>query len=277
MKTDVLIIGAGPAGLFAAREISISSDLQILVIDRGNDISERTCPISAFKGCTRCSPCNILCGAGGAGTLSSGLLNLRPDIGGNLAEITKSKRRAWELINYVDRIFLQYGAPEKLYKPQGKKAKELERKAASAGARFIPIPQRMIGTDNAPSVIANFEADLRERGVRLLFRRDVKKIEHRRALLSDGTEVRCKYIIAAPGRVGASWLAGQAKELGIPATYNPIDIGVRVEVPSIIVEPICDISLDPKFHIRTRTYDDFVRTFCTNHYGFVVQEVYNGF
>lgn len=277
MRSDVLIIGAGPAGLFAAREIATNSELRVLVIDQGNDIDQRVCPIEEYKVCTKCSPCNILCGAGGAGTLSSGLLNLRPDIGGNLIELLGSKKRAWDLVKYVDSVLLDYGAPDKLHKPKGTRARGVERKAASEGIRFIPIPQRMIGTDNASNVIKNFEQDLARRGVRFLFGKRVEKISKGRARLMDETEVKCKYVIAAPGRVGAQWLAQEARSLGIPTQYNPIDVGVRVEVPAIIMEPICEISLDPKFHVRTRTYDDFVRTFCANHHGFVVQEVYDGF
>lgn len=277
MKVDVLVVGAGPAGLFAARELAIKSKLKVLVVDRGNDIDQRVCPINSYKGCTSCYPCNILCGAGGAGTLSSGLLNLRPDIGGNLADLLKSKNKARKLVDYVDEAFLKYGAPKQLSKPSEEEAKLVERKAASAGVRFIPIPQRTIGSDNAPAVIRNFQDDLKKKGVRFLYNKKVENIGSKTARLENGTSITCKYTIVAPGRVGASWLAGEAKRLGIPAKHGPIDIGVRIEVPSIIMEPICKTNLDPKFHIHTKTYDDFVRTFCTNHHGFVVQEVYDGF
>ncbi|MFQ6085383.1 MAG: NAD(P)/FAD-dependent oxidoreductase [Candidatus Bathyarchaeia archaeon] len=277
MKTDVVVIGAGPAGLFAARELALRSKLRILVVDRGYNVGKRVCPINTYKMCSMCSPCHILCGAGGAGTLSSGLLNLRPDIGGNLVELLGSKKRAWDAVRYVDAAFVEYGAPKKIYEPKDSEAKALERKAASAGVRFLPIPQRMIGTDNAPRVIENFIADLKGRGVRFLFNKKVERIGPGTVGLAGNSSINCRYIIAAPGRVGASWLAGEAKRLGIQAHYSPIDIGVRVEVPSIIMESICETSLDPKFHVHTRTYDDFVRTFCTNHHGFVVQEVYDGF
>ncbi len=277
MKKDVIIIGAGPAGLFAAHELSLHSKLSILVIDQGPDVHERVCPAKEYAFCRKCYPCNILCGVGGAGTLSGGLLNLRPDIGGNLVEIVGSQSEAQKLIEYVDSIFLKYGAPEKLYRAEGNSIEELERRAAAAGAKFIPIPQRHIGSDRAPRVIENFKRDLESRGVKFLLRKRVDRIDPGKVTLEDGRVLEAKYIIAAPGRVGANWLAREARRLGIPTRHEPIDIGVRVEVPAVIMDPIIKISRDPKFHIYTKTYDDLVRTFCVNHRGFVVQEVYDDF
>lgn len=273
LKADVAIVGAGSAGLFAALELAENSRLKILVVEQGKPPMERFCPEQSFKGCVKCSPCNVLSGVGGAGTLSSGRLNLRPDIGGNLYPMVGEKE-AWRLVERVDKVFLRYGSPNFLYNPNSPEVEELERKAAAAGVKFIPISQREIGTDNAPRVIQNFMEDLQRKGVKFLLRRRVVRVERGLVKLNDGEEIEAKYILLAPGRSGQNWLAEEAKRLGIPTRHEPIDLGVRVEVPAIIMEPVARISRDPKFHIYTKKYDDFVRTFCVNHRGFVCLEVY---
>jgi len=297
---DVVIIGAGQAGMFAANEL-IDSGLSVLLIDEGADVFERK---------------NIMSGVGGAGTWSDGTLNLRPDIGGDLEELTNSKDEAWALVDYVDKIFLKHGAPTKLYKAKGKDAEELRRRAASAGIEFIEIIQRHIGTDNAPKVIDRFKKDLEKRGAEFLLNTYVsdlivedgickgvvvevgnsaetrkKDFEERMNGNGNGNgnsngkkkkkykskEIRSKYVIACPGRVGGPWLNDIVEKYGLKSEFGPIDVGVRVEVPAVIMEPVCKINRDPKFHIRTKKYDDFTRTFCTNHHGYVVKETYDGF
>lgn len=218
-----------------------------------------------------------MCGVGGAGTLSSGLLNLRPDIGGYLFQFLKSDDAAWNLVKYVDNVFLKYGAPTKLYNPSQDEAEALERKAAAVGVSFIPIPQRHIGTDNAPILIKNFKRELEGLGVRFLLEKKVERLAPHRVILDDKTEIACRYLLVAPGRSGADWLGEEANRLNIPTKYQPIDIGIRVEIPAVVMDPIIKVSRDPKFHIYSDTYDDFVRTFCVNHRGFVVQEFYDSF
>ncbi len=275
MKADVVIIGAGSAGLFAAREIALYSKLNVIVVEQGPNVDERQCPLlGTHKTCMRCSPCNITQGVGGAGVLSSGTLNLRPDIGGDLLEFVKDEGAAYALLNYVDQALLQYGAPKELYKASASEVEDLERKAAAAGIKFVPIPQRVIGSDNAPDVVRNFCDDLTQRGVRLLTGTRVVRIDAGGVKLEDGTSISSRYILAAPGRSGADWLAKEAKRLKIPTRYDPVDVGVRVEVPAVVMEPVTKICRDPKFYIHTETYDDFVRTFCVNHQGFVVEEAY---
>jgi len=266
--------------MFAAHELA--QKMKVLVVDMGRDINERECKMKRRGICTHCDPCDIMCGVGGAGTYSDGTLNLRPDIGGDLAEQTGDTEYAWQLVDLVDKIFLKYGAPEHLYIPKGDEVEQLKRRAASVGARFIEIIQRHIGSDNSPVVIANFEKDLREKGVE--FRLDTKVedliIEENTCtgvILGDGTKISSLFTIIAPGRVGAKWIDEVLHKHNIAAKYAPIDVGVRVEVPAIIMDPITFINHDPKFHIQTKTYDDFVRTFCTNERGFVVKEEYEDF
>jgi Uncharacterized FAD-dependent dehydrogenases len=269
---EVIIIGAGPAGMFAAYEIATKSKgkLSVLVVEQGYDVDKRKCPVQNYKTCTRCPICSIMSGVGGAGTLSSGLLNLRPDIGGNLSEFTNSEKEAHDLVNYVDSVFLKYGAPKDVYRGDVEEALELQRKAASAGIKFLPITQRHIGTDGAPRVIRNFKEDLERMGVKFLLETRVEDVKKNQVILEGNVIIRSKYIVLAPGRVGANWAAKIAQKLSIPTKHEPIDIGVRVEVPAFVMEPIIAVNRDPKFHIYTDTYDDFVRTFCVNHRGFVV-------
>jgi uncharacterized FAD-dependent dehydrogenase len=274
---DVVIVGAGPAGLFAARELALHSKMKVIVVDMGREVANRKCMASDYKACTKCNPCSIMCGVGGAGTLSSGLLNLRPDIGGNLFQLLNNEKAAWELVKYVDDVFVEAGAPTKLYTPNEEDAADLERRAASVGVRFIPIVQRHIGSDNAPRVIEDFSQGLRKRNVQFALLKRVAKLEEGTVVFENGEKLEADYILAAPGRCGARWLASEARRLNIPSRYQPIDIGVRVEVPQTVMGPVIGISRDPKFHIAASTYDDFVRTFCVNHRGFVVQEVYDDF
>jgi len=267
MKYDVLIIGAGPAGLFASYELSEKS-LDVLVVDKGKDIDERT-------------EDDIMSGIGGAGTYSDGTVNLRPDIGGNLRDYTKNDRDAWKLIEYIEKILSNHGMPEPK-KEDDEQEEKLRRRAASVGARFFPIRQAHIGSDKAPAVISSFKEELEERGISFRTRTEVKDIlieddECRGVKTTEGEEIRADNVILAPGRVGIDWVQNLTDRLPLKADFAPIDIGVRVEVPSIIMDPVIEVNRDPKFHLFTKSYDDFVRTFCTNHRGFVVKEKYDGF
>ena len=278
---DVIIIGAGPAGMCAANELA-DRGIGVLVIDRGRDIKERHCPMEEAGKCAQCKQCDIMCGVGGAGTFSDGTLNLRPDIGGDLAAITGDTPAAWALVDYVDGLFLKYGAPEQLYTADGAQVEKLKRSAASVGVHFIEIPQRHMGSDNAPRIIENFENDLKSRGMVFRLNAQVRDllIEDNTCtgvLLEHGEKLSSRFTLLCPGRIGGEWVNTLVKRHGMDAKHGAIDIGVRVEVPSIIMDHITKINHDPKFHIRTKRYDDFVRTFCTNEHGFVVKERYEGF
>ncbi len=276
MFYDAVIIGAGPAGLFSAYELVNNSNLRILIVDKGKDINSRKCPNTEYQRCLKCKPCNILCGLGGAGGLSDGKLNLKSDVGGNLEEFV-SREEADNLVSMIDQIFLEHGASPKLY---GKNSRELETRAASVGIEFIPIPQRHIGSDMLPSVVSSIKQHLESKGCSFLLNTEVaeiKKDDNFKLLLANGNIIESRFLLGCTGRSGADWLSSEAKKLDIKTKFAPIDIGVRVEVPAVVMDEIIDFAWDPKFHIYTKKYDDFVRTFCTCPYGFVVMEDYGEF
>jgi uncharacterized protein len=275
LKYDIVIIGAGPAGLFAAHELVKNSSHSVLVIDKGKDSSKRQCPSALeFVRCKRCSPCNILCGLGGAGGLSDGKLNLKSDIGGNLEDFVCAEM-ANELVKDVGDMFTKHGAPETTY---GQDTGDLQSNAASHGIQFIPIPQRHIGSDRLPSIISSMRDSLEQAGAQFWLETCVEKIQkennHFILHIKDKDPIQANYVLAAPGRSGGDWLSSEADRLGIQTRFAPIDIGVRVEVPAVVMQNVIKQSWDPKFHIMTKTFDDFIRTFCTCPNGFVVMEDY---
>jgi hypothetical protein len=270
--------------MFAAYELvdRAFGQAEITIIDRGKDITKRSCPMERKRVCTKCRVCDIMCGIGGAGTFSDGTLNLRPDIGGDLNELTHDDDLSWELVDYVDSIYVRFGAPEKNRNGSEREIEELKRRAASVGAKFIDIPQRHIGTEYAPALIKRFKDFLEQKGVRFVVDTEVVDIivEDDRCAgvrLAGGKEMRGDLVLVAPGRVGADFVDRIVERHHIEAEHAPIDVGVRVEVPAIVMNPVTRINRDPKFHIMTKSYDDFVRTFCTNEGGFVVKEDYGDF
>lgn len=284
-RYDVIIIGGGVAGLFAAHEFAAYSfdKLRVAIVEQGSGNPFRRCPmfnlrrLARDRECILCKPCSILAGIGGAITFSSGTMNLRPDVGGDLDKIIGSWEEAEKLIGYVDNILVKFGAPNNLYNLDIEQAAELERLAAKAGAKFIPTPQRHIGSENMPKVINDLAEFLKQKGVNIYEFTEVTDI------IKDGDEITIKtnngvligkYAILAPGRIGAEWFAEISKKRGIDTEPGPLDIGVRVEAPAYITEPITRVVRDPKIVMYTRSYDDKVRTFCTNPYGFVVEERY---
>lgn len=260
--------------MFAAKELAEKSDLSIKIVEMGKPISERNCPATETGECIACEPCDVMHGVGGTGGMADGTLNLNPYIGGDLTKYM-SEREAYELIEEIDSGFQEHGASNKIYGEKSSKAEELERKAAAADVKFIPIRQRHMGSENLPDIITSFKEDLENKGIEFQLNSEVKEIEEG-GIIVDGKKIESGYILAAPGRSGAVWLAKQAEKLGLKISHGAIDVGVRVEVPSIVMEPVTEVSRDPKFHIRSKSFDDFVRTFCTNHEGFVVEERYEG-
>ncbi len=273
----VVIVGAGPAGMFAAYELG-KEGFNVTLVEAGLDVEKRKRAIAREDSA---GP-NYISGMGGSGTFSDGKLNLHPEVGGNLLEFL-SRQEANELISYVDGIFVENGVPEKA--EIHPKARELEVRAMTAGLRFLPIRQKHIGSDILPNVINSMKRRLESHGVKILVETSATDVIVKNDKVA-GVEIKRKgkkrilaadYVILAPGRAGSQWLLELAMRKNIGFRYGPLDIGVRVEVPNEVMDDVTKISWDPKFHIRTARYDDFVRTFCTNPSGFVITENYGKF
>ncbi|MBC7328772.1 NAD(P)/FAD-dependent oxidoreductase [bacterium] len=277
-KYDVIIVGAGPAGIFSAFEISRGNSFKVLVIEKGEDISKRVCPAIERGDCLRCKPCNLLSGWGGAGAFSDGKLTLSPDVGGWLSEVI-GERELSEVINYVDDIFLQFGAPSQVYGADEAVLREWQRKANLAEMKLLPNKIRHIGTEKAREILRDMRGALKSVEVatgetvrRLIVENgEVKGVETEK-----GEVFYAPYVIVAPGRVGAEWLVEECKRLGIPLKSNPVDVGVRVEVPAVVMEPLTSTLYEPKLIFYSKRFDDKVRTFCVCPNGEVVREYNNG-
>ncbi len=279
MIYDVAIIGGGPAGLFAAYEIVENTrDTSVVLIDKGYMPRQRHCPLAKIGKCV-CVPCHITHGIGGAGLFSSGIINLRPDIGGDLQEILNSWDSANLLIDYIDRVFLKFGASqERVFEPRGPAFEEYQRSLARVGAQLVPIRQRHIGTDGSTRVIENFVSYLTEAGVRFITGTAVEHIERDNKTFMLRTRkgtIEANTVLVSPGRVGAEWFRDESRRLGIELMPNPLDVGVRVEVPKYVMDPVTNLYMDPKIIMYTKSHDDKVRTFCVNPGGFVVMERYD--
>ena len=229
---DVAIVGAGPAGLFAALTIleATKGNIRLVIFDIGGPVEHRRCPLTDARigRCTYCKPCHILHGVGGAGALSSGIINLRPDIGGDLDKLLGSWEEAVSLIKLVDAVFVRFGAPrDRLFKPDPERAAELERRAARAGAKFIPAVQRHMGSDNTPRVIKAMQDYIVKMGGRFKLYTEVKSFEKTnggfRLLTTDG-EYRARYLVLAPGRSGAEWFAREARRNGVEIEMIRADV-----------------------------------------------------
>ena len=278
---DVIIVGAGPTGLFAAMEIKrLAPESSVLVIELGKDLEGRKCPLKSVGKCLACPVCDIVSGFGGAGTFSDGKLNLTKDIGGDLASVIGEKA-VWELIDYVDKVFLDLGAPKRVYGEDREAIERLKSKALRAGLLLIPFRIRHMGSDGGYRVLMNFRKRLLEMGVAFRFGIAADSIlveggRVRGVRLSNGEELLSKYVVVAPGRVGASWLVREAKRLGIKVEGGKVDLGVRVEVPYEVMEEFTEILYEPKLIYYSETFDDRVRVFCVNPGGEVVTESYWG-
>lgn len=226
------------------------------------------------KDCIYCNVCNITAGVGGAGGMSDGKLNLSPLIGGDLVDFVGTAR-CEDLIKRVDEYFMEHGAPpEEQHTPPT----SLEVRAAASGIEFIPIHQKHIGSDMLPKVITSIEDDLKSRGVKFLLNTVVERVAVKdnkvTGVVVKGKTLKADFVLLAPGRAGSTWLGEQMEYFHVPIKYMPIDVGVRVEVPAVVYEEAVQTNWDPKFRMRTPTYDDSVRTFCTCPNGFVVQDTY---
>jgi uncharacterized FAD-dependent dehydrogenase len=276
---DVIIIGAGPAGIFAALEISKKSSLKVLILEKGRRVDKRNCLIGdQAPSCVNCQPCSIMCGWGGAGAFSDGKLTLTTEFGGWLQDYV-GKEKLQSLIDYADSIYVKFGAPDRVFGQDSEKIEDLRIRSAKAGLKLVPARIRHMGTENTIRVLKNIYDDLKSK-LSIQTMEVVEEIMVEQGRVKGVRTNRGSYyapiIIAAPGRDGAQWFAEQAKTLGILMRNNQVDIGVRVEVPAVTMQEYTDNIWEPKIIFNTREFDDVVRTFCVNPNGHVVMENTNG-
>lgn len=289
MKTvyDVAIVGAGPAGLFAAYElIEKNKKLKIVILDRGKKVANRFCPMNKNKvACVNCNPCNILSGYGGAGTFSDGKLNFIPKLGKSDLFKYMGQEEAYNLIDETEEIFNKFKMDSDVYPSNMEEANEIKKKVALTGARLLLIKQKHLGSDHLPEYIDGICDYLIDKGVDLLENTDVidihsiKENEHEVIYKKGKKEEKltCKTVVVAPGRTGAKWVQELADKYNISYLSQSIEIGVRVEVRKEIMEDLCNVIYDPTIFIKTDTYGDEIRTFCTNPGGYVTKENYDGY
>ncbi|MBM4285266.1 MAG: FAD-dependent oxidoreductase [Deltaproteobacteria bacterium] len=266
---EAIIIGAGPAGLFAALSLENLGAGRVLLVEQGPDLTERR----------REQPGGLLCGWGGAGAYSDGKLILSPEVGGFLSDLLPLDDLT-VLIQEVDGIYQELGAPPEIHGGDLDTLELLKTRARHAGMIFIPTRLRHIGTDNCRTILTRLRERLTGRveiRTRCRARRIVVEEGAAAGVALDNNEVvRARYVIAAPGRSGAAWIREEARRLAIPSVPSPVDIGVRVEVPAAVLAPLTEAAYEAKLIYYSRTFDDKVRTFCMNPHGEVVLEDLDG-
>ncbi len=279
---DVIIVGGGPAGLFAAHYFSTHSDLRVVLIEKGKPSLKRSCPISGEEHgeCIKCRPCNILSGIGGAGLFSDGKLNFIHKLGKTDLTQFMSVSQAQALINETETIFNTYDMDGQVYPTDRKAAEAIRRKSRKHGVDLLLIKQKHLGSDKLPYHMAKMVDALGENIV-IHTSETAKDIVVEKGVVQGVVTNRgtytAPYVILAPGRVGAEWMGALANRYKLPLYQRGIEVGVRVEVHKEIMQDLCDIIYDPTFFIQTQKYDDQTRTFCTNQGGYVALENYQDF
>ena len=288
MKYDVVIIGAGPSGIFTAIEmVRNKSAKKILIVEKGVSVEKRSCPKAITKKCMNCKPyCHITTGFSGAGAFSDGKLSLSPEVGGTLPELI-GEDFAQEMIHYTDGIYLEFGADTKIEGvSEPEKIREIRKKAISANLKLVDCPIRHLGTEMAQKIYLSIEKYLVENGVEILFGHSCEDI-----IIEDGickgaliagvknpsetTAVYGDSIIVATGRKGADWLENVCAQHNIEHQPGTVDIGVRVEVRNEVMDEVNKVLYESKLVGYPQPFKNKVRTFCQNPGGFVSQENYD--
>lgn len=276
---DVIIVGGGPAGIFAAWRLSQIDNLSILLVEKGKDISERQCPVRDTDGsCIQCLPCNLVCGLGGAGAFSDGKLVLSSQVGGKLGDYL-DEDTIDGLIKYVDDLYLKFGASENLYRA-GNDINEVSQRASRAGLRLIPMTVRHMGTENCSAVLKTMQDYLVPR-MEFKLGTMVSRVLVDNGKVSgieteEGDRFYCRYLVLAPGREGADWLSREASRLNLTMHNNPIDVGVRVEVPVTVMAELTRVLYEVKLEYLSKSFHDRIRTFCMCPAGEVIMESTGG-
>ncbi len=285
MKYDVLIVGAGPAGIFTALEmIEKGASKKILIVEKGHAIEKRFCPKTKTIKCVNCKPnCHITTGFSGAGAFSDGKLSLSYEVGGDLPYLI-GEEFAQEIIEYTDKIYLKFGADEKIEGVGNcEEVKQIRKRAIQAGLKLVDCPIRHLGTEKAQEIYFAIEQFLLNNGVEILFNHECENLilddeECKGAVISNRKqtfEVYASKTIVCSGRRGADWLEKICQEHGIAHQAGTVDIGVRVEVRNEIMESVNNVLYESKLIGYPNPFKDKVRTFCQNPGGFVSQENYD--
>lgn len=278
---DVIIVGGGPAGLFAAYYLCEHSDCSVLLIEKGKGVLKRKCPISNTRGCRKCKPCNILSGIGGAGLFSDGKLNFIHKLGKTDLTQFLPVSEAVQLIDETEQIFNHFDMDGPIYPSDMDAARQIRKQAKIRGVDLLLIKQKHLGSDFLPGHIDGMTEYIKSKGVVIHTSEEVKDIlvekNAVKGLITNRKEYFAKNVILAPGRIGSNWIVNLASRHNIELSQRGIEVGVRVEVHNDIMQDLCDVIYDPTFFIQTNKYDDETRTFCTNKGGFVTQESYSNF
>ncbi|GAA0806052.1 FAD-dependent oxidoreductase [Clostridium sp. AF19-22AC] len=277
---DVIIIGAGPSGIFCAYELKRQKpDMKILMVEKGRCIEDRRCPKRKTKVCVGCQPCSITTGFAGAGAFSDGKLSLSPDVGGTLPEIL-GYEKATELINEADSIYLQFGADKKVYGIEDQQAiTDIRSKAIRANLKLIECPIRHLGTEEGYKIYTRLQHHLLDAGVEILFKTMVEDIiiedgAAKGVTTDKGESYYAPEIVSGVGREGSEWFSHICKGHDIETRNGTVDVGVRVEVRDEIMKELNEKLYEAKLVYYTPTFDDKVRVFCTNPSGEVATEYY---
>ena len=278
---NVAIVGAGPAGIFAALEITkLKPDWKVILIEKGQKIEKRKCLLrEGWEKCPSCKKCGLLCGWGGAGAFSDGKLTLTPDVGGHLVDYM-SREKVEDLIGYSDDLYLKFGATDEVFGTDKAVFREIERQAALAELKLVHSPVRHLGTERSLDVLKAMQDYLDEK-ITILNNVSAQSLivecEQVKGIVLDNNEtIKAEYTIIAPGREGADWLTKEFDKNKIGFVNNAVDVGVRVELPAPVFEPLTSKLYESKLVYYSPTFGDEVRTFCMNPNGEVVQENYNG-
>jgi len=281
MKYDVIIIGAGPSGIFCAYElVKQNPDLKVLMVEKGRAIEKRSCPKRQTKRCVGCVPCSITTGFAGAGAFSDGKLSLSPDVGGNLPEILGYEKTI-ELINEADSIYLKFGADKKVYGIDDYDSIErIRTKAIRANLKLIECPIRHLGTEEGYKIYTKLQEHLLSHGVEIKFLTMVEDIivedQMVKGVVTDKGDIYyADVVVSGVGREGSEWFSHICKQHHIETKVGTVDVGVRVEVRDEIMKELNEKLYEAKLVYYTPTFDDKVRVFCTNPSGEVATEYYD--